>query len=527
MAVRRFERKIVAAIAAVAFMPLIGALVLGQRALREAYAVGVNEQVAGELERELSLYQAHFATLRQSAERTADAVAADFELNRAFEASTNAQGAQSTDASKSARTPEPTRVARALDALLARYDNIVRIEVLDAGTRRAAREQAYRSTRELRLLELVRRLHVGERIEVRVTVGTDARAFGDYQRAGEVSEVFRALERGSEYVSGFYLAVYISLLVSVIVVALGIGLALSRRVTRRVLQLAEATQRVGAGDLTANVPVNDDDEVGDLTRAFNGMVRDMRESRDRIEYLSRIGAWQEFAKRLAHEIKNPLTPIQLAVQELHRSYKGDDARFRRTLEDARAIVEEEIATLRRLVSEFSEFARLPEVHLSPADLGVFVRDAVDAPFRGDEPSEVASTPVELVGEIASGALPVLIDAMLLKRCLDNLIRNAVQALRGASIGEGRVIVAARATADRAVVEVRDNGPGVSDSARDRVFDPYYTTKAEGTGLGLAIVKKIVLEHGGEIVCRKAPEGGACFQISLPFMRASRLPGAPK
>lgn len=517
MAIRRFERKIVAAIAAVAFMPLLGALVLGQRALREAYAVGVNEQVAGELERGLTLYQAHFATLRQTAERTADAVSADFQLNRALDPATS-------------KSFDPTSVARALDALLARYDNIVRIEVIDAGVRRAAREQASgpsSPSHELRLLELERKLRVGTHIDVRVTVGTDASAFGDYQRAGEVSEVFRALKAGSAYVSGFYLAVYIIFLVSVIVVALGIGIALARRVTRRVLQLAEATQRVGAGDLTVVIPVNDNDEVGDLTRAFNGMVRDMRESRDRIEYLSRIGAWQEFARRLAHEIKNPLTPIQLAVQELHRSYKGDDARFRSTLEISRSIVEEEIATLRRLVSEFSDFARLPEAHLSPADLGVFVRDAVEAPFRSDELSEVASTPIELTAEIEPGALPVMIDTMLLKRCLDNLIRNAVQAVRAHGEVNGRVIVAARALGDRVIVQVRDNGPGVPEAQLDRVFDPYYTTKTEGTGLGLAIVKKIVLEHGGEISCARAPEGGACFEISLPFMRTSRVPGSQR
>jgi two-component system, NtrC family, nitrogen regulation sensor histidine kinase NtrY len=533
MAIRRFERKIVAAIAAVAIMPLVGALVLGQRALREAYGVGVNEQVGSELERGLALYQSHFVTLRGAAERTADAVASDYDLNRALD-------------SAHSNALDPAIVARALDRLLERYDNVVRIEILDGKVRRAAREQPFDSRRELQLLELQRgmQLDTGSRprLEVRVTVGTDARAFGDYQRAGEVNEVFRALEAGSAYVSGFYLAVYIVLLTSVIVVALGIGIALSRRVTKRVLQLAEATQRVGAGDLTVSVPVNDDDEVGDLTRAFNGMVHDMRESRDRIEYLSRIGAWQEFARRLAHEIKNPLTPIQLAVQEVHRSYKGDDARFRRTLEDARAIVEEEIATLRRLVSEFSDFARLPEANLSPADLGVFVRDAVEAPFRNDELGELGSTPVELIAEIQSGALPVLIDSMLLKRCLDNLIRNAMQSVREHGVradGEpGRVIVAARATtissgaagipaAERAIVQVRDNGPGVPEAARERVFDPYYTTKAEGTGLGLAIVKKIVLEHGGEITCSAAPEGGACFEIWLPFMRTSRVPGAPR
>ena len=292
--------------------------------------------------------------------------------------------------------------------------------------------------------------------------------------------------------------------------------------TRRVTLLAQATSRVGAGDLTASVPDDDSDEVGDLSRAFNAMVRDMRESRERIEYLSRIGAWQEFARRLAHEIKNPLTPIQLAVQEIHRTYKGDDARYRRLLEEGRAIVEEEIATLRTLVSEFSEFARLPEAHLSPADLGVFVREAVDAPFGPEDSLDEEAAKIAVRAEVESGALPVRIDPMLLKRCLDNLIRNAAQALRNDPRENPRIVVAARAVGDRAVLEVRDNGPGIDPDVRERVFDPYYTTKSDGTGLGLAIVKKIVLEHGGDIVCTQAPEGGAALQIWLPFSRSSRL-----
>jgi two-component system nitrogen regulation sensor histidine kinase NtrY len=507
MAVSRFERKIVAAIAAVAVMPLVGALVLGQKVLREAYAVGVNEQVGAEIQRGLTLYQTHFNALRADAERTADASAHDVSLNLLWSAP---------------EPPSELALRDALLSLLARYENLVRVELVQADKVRSYGERPGVDYPSLRLLSLELPLARAPGTTVRVTVGTDARAFGDYQRAGEVSEVFRALEEGSEYVSGFYLAVYIALLMSVIVVALGIGLTLSRRVTRRVTQLADATARVGAGDLSVSVPVEEADEVSDLTRAFNAMVRDMRESRTRIEYLSRIGAWQEFARRLAHEIKNPLTPIQLAVQEVHRTYKGDDARFRRTLEDARAIVEEEIATLRRLVGEFSEFARLPEVHLAPADLGVFVRDAVEAPFRGDEVLEDDASPVEVKAAIEPGALPVQIDGMLLKRCLDNLIRNASQALRGESKPDGQVIVAVRAREDQAILEVRDNGPGVPEEAWERVFDPYYTTKSEGTGLGLAIVKKIVLEHGGEISCSRAAEGGANFQIRLPMSRASRV-----
>ena len=504
MAISRFERKIVLAIAAVAIMPLLGALVLGQRALREAYAVGVNEQVENELTRGLSVYQQHFAALREDATRTAKAIAHDAQLRDVV----------------SALSPE-AQVAPSLvpvfETLFALYTNVVRLELMRKNAVLFARDRPNAGQADLRLLTLDEGLAEPGML-MRVTIGTDARAFGDYQRAGEVSEVFHTLKQRSGYVSGFYLAVYIALLLSVIVVALGIGVMLSRRVTRRVAQLALATARVGSGDLTVSVPDDDSDEVGELSRAFNEMVRDMRESRERIEYLSRIGAWQEFARRLAHEIKNPLTPIQLAVQEIHRSYKGDDPRFRRLLEDARAIVEEEIATLRRLVSEFSEFARLPEAHLSPADLGVFVREAVSSAFFAELSMDEEAVHVATRAEVESGALPVRIDAMLLKRCLDNLVRNAAQALRNTNKQDPMIVVAARAERDRAVLEVRDNGPGIPKEVRERVFDPYYTTKIDGTGLGLAIVKKIVLEHEGEIVCTEAAEGGAALQIWLPFSR---------
>ncbi|HEX6240705.1 MAG TPA: ATP-binding protein [Polyangiales bacterium] len=509
MALGRFERKIIAAIAAVAFMPLLGALVLGQRVLREAYEVGVNEQVESELERGLRLYQKHFAELREDATRTSVAVAHDASLNAGLRQ--RAAGDAVVD------------LGALCDQLFARYRNVERLELVQGDQSLIARDRPRRDGRgldELRLLTLEQSVFETP-AKVRVTIGADARTFADYQRAGEVSEVFRTLKNRSGYVSNFYLAIYIALLLSVIVVALAIGVMLSRRVTRRVAQLAQATARVGAGDLTVAVPDDDADEVGELSRAFNEMVRDMRESRERIEYLSRIGAWQEFARRLAHEIKNPLTPIQLSVQEIHRSYKGDDPRFRRLLEDSRAIVEEEIATLRRLVSEFSEFARLPEAHLSSADLGVFAREAVDAPYGPEDSLDEEAARIVVRAEIEPGALPVRIDAMLLKRCLDNLIRNAAQALRNSAQPNPLIVVAARAVGDQAVLEVRDNGPGIPKDARDRVFDPYYTTKADGTGLGLAIVKKIVLEHEGEIVCTVAREGGAALQIWLPFSRVSR------
>jgi nitrogen fixation/metabolism regulation signal transduction histidine kinase len=291
-------------------------------------------------------------------------------------------------------------------------------------------------------------------------------------------------------------------------------------VTKRVALLAEATARVGQGDLSVSVPSAVDDEIGDLTKAFNAMVEDLRDSRGRIEYLQRISAWQEFARRLAHEIKNPLTPIQLAVQEVHESYRGPDSVFQKRLDEALAIVQEEVATLRRLVGEFSAFAKLPEATLEDADLCDAAREMERALVALPEESGVADR-VSVTLHVPDAPLPVRIDAMMLKRALDNLVRNAVQAIIGRSAdSRGRIDVRIRREGGSAVIEVADDGPGIPVSQHARVFDPYFTTKTEGTGLGLAIVKKVVLEHGGEVEAEASRLGGASFLVRLPI-RASR------
>ncbi|MEM9195752.1 MAG: ATP-binding protein [Myxococcota bacterium] len=496
----RFERKILTAIVAVAFMPLIASLVLGRIALQNTYDVGVNAGLYEQLEAGLEIYQRHFRSLRQDAERTADAVAYRQSLGAAI-----ASG-------------EANRVEAEVQAILERYDNVAAVEVmLENGETwlRIARDEPIDETR-VRTLELERGPDGGRRIAVTVT--TEAKPFSDYQRAGEVVEVYRRLQESADYLSGTYLFVYIGFLLAVIVAALGVGIVLSRRVTRRVVDLAQATARVGAGDLTVQVPTSGRDEIEELTGAFNSMVQDLRESRVRIDYLQRISAWQDFARRLAHEIKNPLTPIQLAAQEMEQSYKGDDPRHRRALEDARSIIEEEVATLRRLVGEFSSFAKLPEAELGPADLQDFIADLDrSVAVVGEEGDRTSAPPVEVKFEVGE-SLPVRIDAMMLKRCVDNLVRNGVQAIRGAG-RSGRVRVLGLRQDDEAWIEVHDDGPGIPAEDRARVFDPYYTTKVEGTGLGLAIVKKVVLEHSGEIECDASPDGGACFRVRLPVYQS--------
>jgi nitrogen fixation/metabolism regulation signal transduction histidine kinase len=502
MKLGRFERRILAALVAVSAVTLVAALVFGQVAVREAYEVGVNERVLSQLRGSLSAHRRHIVTLRDDAEHTADAVAFDRRGHEALSAG-DADG-----------------LARFLDGALTRYPNVGRVvvEAPDGRVIAHADRPGRLDEDERRLLTLQRPTAEGGR--VLVTVATDAEPFRAYARAGEIVGLYEQLVDSAGYLEGAYVGLYLAFLLSVIVVVLAASIIVSRRVTRRVALLAEATERVGRGDLSVEVAEDGKDEVAELTRAFNAMVRDIRESRDRIEYLQRIGAWQEFARRLAHEIKNPLTPIQLSMQQVHRTYRGDDERYRRTLEDAAAIVDEEVATLRRLVGEFSDFARLPVAALEGADLGAFVRGSLrgldPAALLPPEPSD--APPPALDFEVADAPMPVRIDAQMLRRALDNLVRNAVQAVAASGPeGGGRVVVAARPEGATAVLEVRDDGPGIDPAERARVFDPYFTTKDEGTGLGLAIVKKVVLEHGGSIDCGVAPEGGAAFRIRLPVL----------
>ncbi|MEZ4409737.1 MAG: ATP-binding protein [Polyangiales bacterium] len=316
------------------------------------------------------------------------------------------------------------------------------------------------------------------------------------------------------------------------VLALGFALAAwllrqgERDVSGRVAKLVTAAERVGAGELNARVRPSGGDAVEALMRAFNQMAEELSLSRSRVDYLSRIAGWQDLARRLAHEIKNPLTPIQLAVQEVARKYPGDDERFAKTLATAKEVVEEEVATLRRLVGAFSEFARLPDVKPAAGDLRDFVREMETSRAFIDEAA--GSTDVTVRFEAGEGALPVMIDRVMFRRAAENLVKNAVEAVgkRGGNVWvrcERREVTppaeegqAPRAAVSQAWLTIEDDGPGVAPAHREKVFDPYFTTKGDGgTGLGLAIVRKVALDHDGDVGLEERPGGGARFVLVLP------------
>jgi len=347
---------------------------------------------------------------------------------------------------------------------------------------------------------------------LKATFTVEATLFAELDETRKLAETARDMEKARGEVRRSIVLAFAVAVALAALVAAAVGYLMARRTVRRLALLAEAHRRVAAGDLAVRLPPGGGDELGALARGFNQMVGEVRASRDRIVYLEKISGWQDVARRLAHEIKNPLTPIQLAFQQVEarwRGLPGGDPAFGAMLGEAGEVVRQEVATLQRLVEEFSAFAKLPDVRAEPADLAAFVEE-----FVRTSPQLSGAADVELVQ--AAGAVMVGLDATLMRRVLANLVENAIHAARPE---RARVHLGVARARDLAVLTVADEGPGIDPSLRPRVFDPYVTTKAGqgGTGLGLAIAKKIVLQHGGEIEVGERPGGGASFTIALPLL----------
>ncbi len=329
-----------------------------------------------------------------------------------------------------------------------------------------------------------------------------------YVHIGKVREEAPHLRRLTDALQPHYYPLFLKWYALSLALVLVVGLTFARRIARRVTKLSQATERVARGDLDVKVPVTSRDELGMLAETFNKMVFEVKESQSRIAYLEKVGTWQEIARRLAHEIKNPLTPIQLAIQQLEQSYRGNDDGFRRILEEVSEIVGEEIAALRRLVEEFSTFARLPKVQPQAVDVASLL-DEVLRHVQGSYPDLVVTCSVR------PEDLRVQADKDLFKRVLHNLLENSYQAAKGAALPARVTITVERSSQKTTKWIVDDEGPGIAPDIAARVFDPYFTTREDGTGLGLAIVKKVMLEHQGAISVETAPKGGARFVLLMP------------
>jgi nitrogen fixation/metabolism regulation signal transduction histidine kinase len=487
--VSRFELRIAAALVLAAILPLGGAMILVDRVAAENLALGLDPRVVQQLQAVPGL----FGDLFQARKQLYSAQAHD--LASTLPERPTAAGARAHLRAALERTPRLRRLTWAAS---------------DGAVIGQVEAQTPNPEGEWRDAPVSVPAPDGGRLICVFAI--EAQYFVALNEARNLAETVQGLAALRSQIRQSYVRAFGVLLVILSMAAAVIGIALARRTTRRVTDLVAGVRRLAAGDLRVQVdPGGFSDEVAGLARAFNHMVREVRESRDRIVYLEKISGWQDVARRLAHEIKNPLTPMKLAFQQLLVRWDQLPARdpaFGKLIGEVGEIMRDEIGTLQRLVDEFSGFARLPDVRPEPADLCGFVEE-----FVHQNPQLGADAEVEVVQ--AAGDCPVALDRALMRRVLANLCSNAVEAARPA---RARLHLGVARTRHRAILTVADEGPGVDRALRERIFDPYFTTKAgTGTGLGLAIVKKIVLQHGGEIQVGDRPGGGASFTIALPLV----------
>lgn len=303
----------------------------------------------------------------------------------------------------------------------------------------------------------------------------------------------------SELRGGLFLS-YVVIGVAMVFLALLVGVRIGLGITGPLNSLVRGTRELARDNLDYRIPPGPADEVGLVIESFNHMAKDLQENRRRRVEAEKVAAWREIARRLAHEIKNPLTPIQLTVQQMRDKYLGDDETYTKLLRDCTEIVTEEVQSLRTLVQEFAEFSRMPRLSLVPHDLNGVIADTVrlypDAPIRLDLTDDLPTVNLDLEG---------------IRRALINLVENALDAA-----GEsGAVAIQSKLDGPEVKIAIVDDGPGIDRKDRERIFEPYVSNKEGGTGLGLTVVRNIIEEHGGTIAATESSSGGARFDINLP------------
>jgi two-component system, NtrC family, nitrogen regulation sensor histidine kinase NtrY len=306
-------------------------------------------------------------------------------------------------------------------------------------------------------------------------------------------------------------------------VALGVGLSwiIAARVTRPIEELASGARAVADGDWNVRVDVPATGDVRELADAFNTMTAELVDQRERLVQAERVAAWREIARRLAHELKNPLFPLRITVENLQRAKAQAPGQFDEVFEESTRTLIAELNNLNGIIGRFGDFAKMPAPHLEDVALNALVTDTLklfDAQLTAP-----GRPPLAARVDLDERVVAIRADPEQLGRALRNLLLNAIDAMPA-----GGTITVRTTAIDGAVrLQVADTGQGLTPEEASRLFTPYYTTKQHGTGLGLAIVQSVVSDHHGKISVESAAGRGTTFSIELPAwgpQRGSRAGG---
>lgn len=289
----------------------------------------------------------------------------------------------------------------------------------------------------------------------------------------------------------------------ILVFAMLMGGLFANQISSPIRRLIQATRSIASGDLDFRLTEDRKDELGELHRAFNTMTEDLKRNRQDLIRAERELAWKEMAKQIAHEIKNPLTPMKLSIQHLRQAYRDGDPRFSQLLEQVARTITEQVDSLSRIASEFSRFALMPRRREERIDVASVVHEAVQ--LFGEYKKIVFEM------DFQTDEMVVLGDSEEFRRALINILRNSVQAIEEI----GKITIRTERPGALIRIEITDTGPGISAEILPKLFEPTFSTKTDGMGLGLAIVKKTIEDMGGSIEIESQKEKGTVVRIILP------------
>jgi len=302
----------------------------------------------------------------------------------------------------------------------------------------------------------------------------------------------------------YYTVFFLPTLLMTIIIAI----SFTRRITRPIIDLTEATQRVAEGNFSIQILSRRNDELGILIRSFNSMVQDLEKSRAALVRSEKISIWQNMAQQLAHEIKNPLTPIKLSAERVLRRWRNDPEKIGEIIESSMMAIIQETEGLSTLLNEFKTLSRPMEPSNSLTSVNEPINEIIN--------TYVSSFPgVKFDIENIQNNIMIKIDKHRLVQILTNLIINAIDAMSGQGLIEIRTDLVKKQDICYCRISIKDSGKGINIQESPHIFTPYFTSKNSGTGLGLPIVERIVNDHGGTIWFDSAEGIGSTFYIDLP------------